>query len=43
MGTERTPVLSIHQSLNGKQMAFGNAKGRVKIIDVTYEYFTTRF
>ena len=34
MGTERTPVLSIHQSLNGNQIAFGNAKGQVKIIDV---------
>ena len=39
MGTERTPVLSIHQSLNGKQIVFGNAKGQVKIIDVNTNTF----
>ena len=35
MGEERTPVLSLGLNRAGDQLAFGDAKGRIKIVDLT--------
>ena len=35
MGEERTPVLSVGLNSSGSQLAFGNAKGQIKIVDLT--------
>ena len=35
MGEERTPVLSVGLNRAGTQLAFGNAKGQIKIVDLT--------
>lgn len=36
MGEDRTPVLSVGLNREGSQLAFGNAKGQIKIVDLKH-------